>query len=58
MTERHHNRHRALTARKTGTAWCNTCDRALVGNWGKCSVCGARRNIKKKRGFTGKLPDE
>lgn len=26
---------------KRGTHWCDKCDRAMVGQWGKCPACGA-----------------
>jgi hypothetical protein len=29
--------------------WCASCDRALVGQFGKCLVCGNRANNKKNK---------
>ena len=44
------NREKALTAHP-GLFWCGSCDMSLVGDTGKCPVCGKRNNKKKKRGF-------
>ena len=42
------NRERAMTARKV-KFWCNGCDMALVGEYGKCPVCGHIEEPKKRR---------
>lgn len=47
------NRHKAMTAKKKRKFWCN-CDMCLVGEWGKCPVCGRYQNKKKKRNGMGK----
>lgn len=36
---------------KRGKHWCVACDMALVGQTGKCPVCGHRANRKKRKGL-------
>jgi len=43
------NRERAMTARKGTKFWCNNCDFALVGEYGKCPVCGYIKDPQKRR---------
>jgi hypothetical protein len=42
------NRQKSRTA-KRGLFWCRGCDGNLVGQTGKCKVCGYRENRKKTR---------
>lgn len=42
------NRQKSRTA-KRGLFWCSGCDGNLVGQTGKCKVCGYRENRKKTR---------
>lgn len=42
------NREKARMA-KYGLAWCDTCDREMVGDLGKCPNCGKYHNRKKIR---------
>ena len=43
------NRQKSKAA-KRGLFWCGGCDRNLVGQLGKCGVCGRRENRKKTKG--------
>ena len=53
MKEYYHipnNREKKLKA-KRGVFWCTKCDKSLVGQLGKCKICGSvplRRKIKDK----------
>jgi Zn finger protein HypA/HybF involved in hydrogenase expression len=49
MIEKKSNRHKRMQATKH-KFWCGNCDAALVGEWGKCPVCGSKENKKKKKG--------
>ena len=44
------NREKSKRA-KLGYSWCQSCDCNLVGQVGKCRVCGARVNRKKVKGL-------
>ena len=44
------NREKSMTSKKS-KHWCVACDMDLVGQTGKCSVCGNRQNKKKKKNF-------
>ena len=41
------NRQKSRQATKS-KYWCNCCDAALVGDWGKCPVCGSMRKGKER----------
>ena len=44
------NRQRSMQAKKVASKWwCQRCDGALVGQWGRCPRCGFRENRRKKR---------
>ena len=43
------NREKSMTA-KLSLHWCESCDCALVGQSGKCPVCGNYANKKKRKG--------
>jgi len=43
------NREKATRAKKKGKHWCMSCDAALVGQFGKCPVCGNVSNKKKRK---------
>jgi len=42
------NREKSMSA-KYGKHWCFGCDKALIGKTGKCPVCKARSNRKKRK---------
>lgn len=42
------NREKSRKASKS-KFWCNHCDAALVGEWGKCPVCRMKENKKKQK---------
>lgn len=42
------NRERSQRARRRPLGWCDTCDAALVGEYGRCSICGRKRDGKIK----------
>lgn len=41
------NRERTMVASKD-KYWCMKCDRALVGDYGKCPSCGYKQTNKRK----------
>jgi len=45
------NREKSKKAKKAGLHWCWKCDMALVGEHGKCPVCGKYHNRKKLKNF-------
>lgn len=47
LTHKLTNRERSITA-KLGKFWCGSCDANIVGEVGKCKVCGQRTNRKKR----------
>lgn len=42
------NREKKQRAKKS-KFWCSGCDRCLVGQWGKCPVCGRIERKDKKK---------
>ena len=50
MDEDYTPRHRENSKQaKYGMVWCAYCDRDMVGDTGKCPVCGKRNDPKKIR---------
>jgi len=46
----HSNREKNMRCRKV-KFWCNFCDGALVGEYGKCPSCGRIENKHRKKGI-------
>lgn len=44
------NREKAMHAVKGHKFWC-ACDRNIIGEFGRCPVCGFKNNPKKRKGI-------